>query len=391
MRTITVCASALLLSSVAVSQQTIVFPTQAVSAEGDAAVADHTGGLPWWSNPSQAPNAQNFHMQLISDLPSTVQGSISKLSYRRDGAFEAGWGLEQFSVELEVTMSTSPNRASTASPTFSANMGGDAVKVISRKNVVFGTRAFVGSFPEPFQYSLVLDQAFPYDASKGSLCMDVLHYGNDMMHPLRLTPLTVAADAMTGSTQSAKLEYGSRCFGDIPWVDTMKLHTEMFIDDSSGSPIVKFFAWRQNGMHHSQGFLIASPYLGPVPIPVPNLVVPGCGTIDVDLAAQTLFAISSSNERGMVRWPTDPTQYLVEMPWDPQWAGQQFYTQELNRNVHTQKYSATNWVLTQVPVYLGPGVKMPLRVVHSDGATSHGNATGTVGPLGLGPVIEYTY
>ena len=391
MRTITVCASALLLSSVAVSQQTLVFPTQAATAEGDTSVADHTGGMPWWSNPSQAPNAQRFHMQLISDLPSTMQGSVSKLSYRRDGAVEAGWDTEQFNVELEVTMSTCPNRAANASPTFSANMGSDAVKVIAHKTVVFGAKLFVGSFPEPFQYSLVLDQAFPYDAGKGSLCMDVLHYSNDMMHPLRLTPLTIAGDAMTGSTESAKLPYGSRCFGDIPWVGPIELHTEMFVDESSGSPIVKFYAWRQNGMHHSQGFLLVSPNLAAVPVPVPTPVRPGCGTVDVDLFTQTLFAIGSSNERGYVRWPNDPTQYLVELPWDPLWAGQKFYAQELNRNVHNNKYSTSNWVLTEVPVYLGPGVKMPLRVVQTDGPTSHTNPTGTVGPLGTGPVIQYTY
>jgi len=58
--------------------------------------------------------------------------------------------------------------------------------------------------------------------------------------------------------------------------------------------------------------------------------------------------------------------------------------------VHTQAWAATNWVLTQAPVYLGPGVNYPIRVLWADGSTSHTAVQGTLGPLGTGPVIEYS-
>jgi len=137
--------------------------------------------------------------------------------------------------------------------------------------------------------------------------------------------------------------------------------------------------------------LILSLALLPSPgIPVPGFGAGGCGYIQLDLGQQFLpIFISDSDDYGRVRWPSVAQGgYLWQLPYNPTWGGFKFYAQELNYNVHTQAYAATNWVATQIPVYLG-NQNFPIRVVYADGPTSHTATMGTLGQVGVGPVIQY--
>lgn len=387
MRTITTLAVAAGLAVPCAAQTKHVYPNQATSAEGSSSVGSHRGGAPWWSNPSQVPGEQHFRSQLISDLPNTIQGNITEIAYRRDGSALQGRALEQFSFEIEATMSTSPNTAAGASTTFAANVGSDVTQVIARKLIIFGSNDFEGTFPEPFDYSLVLDQPFPYSGTSGSLCFDVKHYQNDMAHPLRPYPLYAELDAMIGSKDGAKLSNGGRCASTNSWEPPIEFDAELFVDDSTGSPRLRYYGHRQYGMHHSRGFFIGS--LGRVS---PGFQVPGgCGMVEMDYSQLFMFDISDSDGTyGRVRWPKTTSQYLFDLPYDPSWAGAQWYAQEINLDVHTRVMSATNWVLTQVPVYLPPGTTFGLRTVWAEGVNSHSVAQGALGTKGVGPVIEYT-
>lgn len=375
-----------------VAQTKHVFPNQASGVEGYTSVRDHTGGAPWWSNPSQTPGEQNFRMQLIQDLPVTLSGDISSIAYRRDGAFLAGRATEQFFLEIEVWMSTSPNTAASASQSFAANVGADALRVIDRKTIAVGGKQYGGGFPETFDFSFALDRVFPYAPTQGSLCIDVIHYSNDMAHPLRPYPLYVEVDAFTVSKDSAKLRSGGRCASPNPYEPPIEFNAELFVDDSTGVPRLKYYGHRQYGQHHSRGFFMAS--LGRIS---PGFPTPagGCGIFELNPALLFLWSIEHSDAiYGRVRWPQanpmGPDPYLFDLPYDINWAGAQWYAQELNYDVHTQEYRSANWVLTQVPYYSGPGTEISQRVVWAEGASSHAATSGTVGAMGLGPVIEYT-
>lgn len=392
MRTLVTAFTCLLSSVSAVAQTTHVFPNQASGVEGYTSVRDHTGGAPWWANPSQTPGDQYFRMQLVQDLPATLSGNIAAIAYRRDGAFLAGRATEQFFLEIEMSMSTSPSTASTLSSNFASNIGADAVRVIDRKTLAIGGKQFGGGFPETFDFSFALDRVFPYAPTQGSLCIDVKHYSNDMAHPLRPYPLYLEADAFTASKDSAKLRSGGRCANPNEYEPPIEFNAELFVDDSTGSPRLRYYGHRQYGQHHSRGFFMASLARISPGFPTPG---GGCGTFEMNPTTIFLWSIEHSDQiYGRVRWPQanpmGPDPYLFDLPYDVTWAGAQWYAQELNYDVHTQEYRSANWVLTQVPYYLGSGVEIPQRVVWAEGPSSHAASSGTLGAMGLGPVIEYT-
>jgi len=388
MRTFTTLALAVSFSVPCAAQTKHVYPNQATSAEGSSSVDSHRGGAPWWSNPSQVAGEQYFRSQLISDLPGTISGNITSIAYRRDGSAVIGRTLENFFLEIEATMSTSPNTAASASTTFAANVGNDVTQVIARKNIAIGAKEFKGTFPEPLDYRFILDVPFPYSGASGSLCFDVKHYQNDMAHPLRPHRLHVALDSMTGSKKGPTLRNGGRCASENYWEPPIEFTAELFVDDSMpGTPRLRYYGHRQYGQHHSRGFFIGS--LARV---TPGAAIPGgCGALEMDPTVQFLLAISDSDGiYGRVRWPSTPNTWLFDLPYDPTWAGAQWYAQEVNLDVHTRIMSGTNWMLTQVPVYLPPGSSFGLRTVWAEGPGSHTAAQGTLGAMGVGPVVEYT-
>jgi hypothetical protein len=61
----------------------------------------------------------------------------------------------------------------------------------------------------------------------------------------------------------------------------------------------------------------------------------------------------------------------------------------VNYDVHTQKTAASNWFLSQVPVWLGTGVTFPIAAVLAAGPGSHTIATGSLAPIGRGPVMRF--
>ncbi len=368
------------LASAAGAQQ-IVFPSQAAATEG-AIAAEHFGKGAPWTDPSTTSATTEFKMQLISDLPASFNGTISDLWFRRDGNLLPGFDLLQFTVEMEVTMSTGLNSAATASATFASNAGANAVVVLPRRFVIFGGNTFDGALPEDFKYRLRLLTPFNYNAAQGSLCIEFKHFQNG----LGVLGVPLAIDAVDGSSVGGSLSLGGRCFWSNTYLPPVELHAEQ----SVANGMLQFHAWRQHGQHHSRGYLLGS--LGHVGfglgVPTSLLQAGSCGTIDVNLAQQFFFAFGVSNDYGQVRWPTTPGTYLWNLPYNPTWVGFKFWVQELSFSQHGNGYWASNAVLTQIPSYFNGGPP-GLRVVHASGAGSHSAATGTVEPLGVGPVVRY--
>ncbi|MEM7199564.1 MAG: hypothetical protein AAF628_04820 [Planctomycetota bacterium] len=391
-RSFSVVVAAALVSGAVLAQPAprLVFPTQASGAEGSVSVDDHTGGVPWWPNESQLPGAMHFRMQLVTGLPAGYVGTIESLSFRRDGAFRPGLNLQPFFVEMEITMSTAINDATTLSGTFAANVGADAQVVVPRQVVPFGGQQFDGTFPEPFKYTIRLATPFQYDSSKGPLLIDVKHWSNDLKHPSKLTPTNIELDSMPGGTMGPTLPTGSRCPPPRAWSPNIDLNPIVEVDDSSGSAVMRFWAWRQHAQHHSRGFLLGSfeRVAFGTGFPVYSLSPGSCGTIDLDLNATFgLSAVSNSNDYGDIRWPEREGTYVWELPWNPRHVGFKFWVQELNDDVHTEDYQVSNMVLVQSPNYM---TQPPAsRVVYADGFGSHGAPTGTMGPIGRAPVIAY--
>ncbi len=381
---------ALLCAAVPCAAQPLVFPTAAATAEGETSVGDHRGGAPWWANPDQTPGASEFRMQLISDLPSTFNGTISELRFRRDGAILPELTLQSFFSEIEVTLATSGNTAASASTTFANNLGADATLVLPRQPVLFGAQQFNATFPEPFGYRIRLATPFPYNAANGSLVMQVVHWKNDLMDPNRLTQATRDLDAMTNSTEAAWLSAGSRCFSPRRWSPAIELRPSLSVDPSTNR--LNFHATRHHAEHHSRGFLFGALDIVGFGQGFPVSTLPpsfnGCGTIDLDLTTQIFFGITGSNEYGQARWPTAGGPFW-SVNYSPAFIGFKFWIQELNFDVHTQDYAVSAPVMVQTPTYVGTGQPFGLRTVWAEGAGSTTAVTGTTGTFGLGPVIEY--
>ncbi|MFQ5505983.1 MAG: hypothetical protein ACE5F1_14480 [Planctomycetota bacterium] len=373
------------LGSAARSQtRQLVFPPQASKAEGNLDAHDQSLGAPWWTHQDSTTNARNFRLMLVSDLPRATKGSIVELAWRRDGLEDAGFHTEQFAIDIRLALSTARTTSSTLSKTFARNRGSDAVTVISKKRIIFGSQEFLGTFPEPFAFTLPFDKPFPFDASRGSLCMDLEHYDNTLYDPFQKVEHHVHVDGIGSSILGPELKAGPRCFSPNPWLPPITLDQNLFVFSDPIKKVnrLRYYAERSWAQHHSLGLLVVS--FGKLNKGFPL----DCGEFLMDFSRTLLMTIHASDDHGKIRWPS--AGYLFDIPYRLEHGGLQLYAQEANLDVHSQKTAVSNWSLGQVPIFLGAGRGFGLRGVHAEGAGSLGAAAGTLSAAGQGPVIRYT-
>ncbi|MCA8972153.1 MAG: hypothetical protein KDC95_20365 [Planctomycetes bacterium] len=381
------CATALLGATLLPAQRKVVFPAQAATAEGTLAASDATLGAPWATNSSVNVADHAFRYMLVSDLPAAASGTITHLAFRRDGIVNAGERTQAFQVELRMSLSHAKLTSGALTTTFADAIGNDAVEVLKRQTLIFGTRDFAGSFPETFNFVIPLDKPFVYSAAKGSLCYDLEHYTNTLYNQMHGHGFSVHVDAIQSTRDTATLSNASRCFSPNPWKPaiTYTQHLELMVHNNMD--MLSFWAERDNAMHHSQGLLVLSTGLATKGIDF------DCGTFWIDETRAFHYSVEVSDDLGYVSWPAHASHHgatLFMVPFNAAFIGVKIYGQEANWDVHNLKLSATNWMASQVPTWLGTGVEFGMRGLYATGAGSHTAATGTLGAAGTGPVIEYT-
>ncbi len=388
MRLLTLSCSAIaFLTLPALSQRTVVFPAEAATSEGSLAASDATLGAPWATNSSTNVADHAFRYVLVSDLPASMSGTITSLAFRRDGVVAAGDRTQAFQVELRLALSHAKLKSSAMTTRFADAVGNDAIEVLPRKRIIFGTRDFAGTFPESFNFVLPLDKPFVYDANKGSLCYDLQHFTNTLYDQMHGHGFSVHVDAITSTKESASLANASRCFSMNPWKPaiTYTQHLEHVVHNNMD--MLRFWAERQNAMHHSRGLLVLSTGL------TNKGLAFDCGTFVIDETRAFHYSVETSDDQGNITWPAHAGHHggaLFMVPFSPMLMGIKIYGQEANWDVHGLRLSATNWMVSQVPTYLGANKNFGLRGLYAAGAAAHTATDGTLGAVGAGPVIAYT-
>lgn len=102
---------------------------------------------------SADPNLRIFRYQQVHDLNLTQSLQVNRMLVRREGTDRNVW--DWYTVEVDITMSTSPFRAAEAKAAFAANVGPDAVAVMPRVTLLFPPGLNLAGLPESFYYNLV--------------------------------------------------------------------------------------------------------------------------------------------------------------------------------------------------------------------------------------------
>ncbi|MCR9248228.1 MAG: hypothetical protein NXI31_24625 [bacterium] len=166
------CAVVLLLSSVTLAQGPLVLPASHAATEGSSVTNVPFGrGTP--------ARVQNVYDPLLFQGPVT----ISELAFRIDGGATANSKL----VDCEIRMSTMPGALLQLSADFAQNRGADEIVVLSRQLLTLPAHSAVGS-PNAFLQPFVLSTPFSYDPAFGSLCVEVVVFGQPPgAYPLDIT------------------------------------------------------------------------------------------------------------------------------------------------------------------------------------------------------------
>lgn len=148
----------------AMAQSQTVSPSDRSSLEGSS----------FTSFPLGRPNGR-FQF-LHQDLPGGM--TIHGHAFRRD-ATQLRAVVDGFAAELEVTLSMSPRTPSTASATFSDNVGPSPTVVLPRTTLVFPATNRPALDPSP-TFDLVIPYAVPFvlPQAGGTLCVDTVMHAN---------------------------------------------------------------------------------------------------------------------------------------------------------------------------------------------------------------------
>ena len=133
---------------------------------------------------STTPDYRKCRYMQVHDLNPSSALKIKGLAFRMASyyTYNTQYKYLPFKAQLELSLSTAKTTASTASSTFAANVGADAVTVVSKKFVDFPGHAG-HAFPNPFEYKLPFDTGKVFTLAAGkSLCWDLKAYDNDL-HP----------------------------------------------------------------------------------------------------------------------------------------------------------------------------------------------------------------
>lgn len=113
---------------------------------------------------------------LHADVPPGLV--IGGHGYRRDAAGVRGT-VDAFAVELQVTLSVSPNLPTRASTTFANNVGSNPVVVLPRQWVAFPATNRPALDPAPnFELAIPYVTPFQMPSTGGTLCVDIEVWGN---------------------------------------------------------------------------------------------------------------------------------------------------------------------------------------------------------------------
>ncbi len=362
----------------------VVLPAPFKTAEGPFTGSSYSVGAPWYTTSSTT--FRQYHQQVIMDLPTTVKGKITGIAFRRDGASFAGTPSPNFNVDLELALSTAKTKAATAVSTFANNEGTDRTVVIARKMIKIGTRPFLGTFPEPFLFSLPLDKPMVFDATKGSLAYDLKHYGNDLYVSATRTFRYAYVDAVGNTSFGPTLSNGSRCFPSNPFAAfPIRASSTAFITTIGGVRRLRFYGWVFSPEPNSLNVFVTSGGNNKTGIPL------DCGTLTLDLGKVLVIAAGQASSSGSsLRFPQSSSSYLFDLPYDfKTMAGVRLYSQAIEVT-GKGKLAATNWTVKQLPHFLPTGQSWPMTTIYRVGSSAFTSTTGFV-RRSTGPVVQITW
>jgi len=375
MRFLSVMALAVIAAS---AQSQVITPAQHANLEGNTSAYYYYYGAWWYSTSSTT--SRMFRLQHVVDHDKAVKGSLSAITFRRDGASYAGLMSPAFWTEIEVTLSTAKTTSTTMSSTYANNIGTDATVVIAKKKYSVASKPYVATFPEPFLLGFVFDKKFTYDASKGSILIDVKEFDNSLYNTTTSSYSYCYADGCYSTTSSgASLMSGPRCFNGNPYATSPMRHYSYGYYDSTNKKLKwYFYGYDSNPMNPAVIVWTLGKSTNPIPL--------DCGKFELDFSSTIMILTAVANSTGYFRYPSSG---YMEIPWDTTMKAYAFYSQAvvIDKNL---KMSATNYYIKNTPLFLPSGTNFPQRMVYSTGSSAHTATSGSLRTLGYGPVLQWT-
>lgn len=364
---------AAIVSSGLAAQTQVVFPPQFEKIEASGSSSSYSYGSPFYSTSSASYRSYRF-MQVM-DLDSKTKGKIASLAFRRDGMRNAGKMVTNVQTELELAFSTSKNGSAALSKTFASNIGADAVTVIAKKKLNIAAIPFLGTSPEPFFVRIPFDSGkqFSYDASKGSLLMDMRVYDNNMYDATTKTYKYLDLDLASISTYGSTVSYGDGCSYDF-YSYPMSYYGSVSVDSAKGN--LKLYGSASNGVP-GQPLVWLSTVNG---MSKAGAKLPTGCSLYLDLTKLMAMNVALADSRGSARWPT--TGYM-EFPYNKDYAGLNIDSQALSINVASGQIYSSNFHRAVVP-YWEANKKLATARVYKAGTTAQTDADG------YGPYVGYS-
>ncbi len=355
------------------SQKRLVLPLGYDKVEGNFGTNQVEFGAPWGIFKGSA----EFRAQTIVAIPSQFSGTLTGLSWRRDGMDRGTPKTQGFVLEVRVDLSTAVTGPGWLSKVFSQNEGKDRKVVLPRRKVVFPPVAFSYGFPEGFGFRLPFQTPFPFRPKGRSLCIDLRHYGNDMNG--QGGPKVVLIDAIAPIAQVASLSGRPGC--------TPKTAPPLnyFSAGSIHNAMVDSFAWMSGA---EPGALCLSFWgIKKLKQGIPLF----CGRFLLDPGGLVLILSSWADPLGRARFPA---QGFLPIPFaKPGISGVRLLSQGLTLlKKRGSGWAAANMGFLQVPTWsVGTPPDLGLRTLLATGSGSMKTARGIPTALGQVPVLGIEY
>jgi hypothetical protein len=355
------------------STKRLVLPNGYRQIEGNFGTNQPEFGAPW----GIFKGSQEFRSQSVIAIPSNFSGTLTALAWRRDGLDRGRKKTNGFVVDLRIDLSTATTGPGWLSKVFSQNEGKDRKLVLPRRKVIFPAVAFSYGFPESFGFRVPFQTPFPFRPKGRSLCVDLRHFGNDMMGPNGNK--IVLIDAIAPIAQVASLSGRPECIPAL--APPLRFVTAGSIEKN----MVETFAWITGA--EPKALCISFWGIRKLQSGIPLF----CGTFMLDPAGIVMALPGKADNFGQARFPS---KGFIPIPFaKPGISGVQLFAQGLTLFLKRGNgLAAANLGFLQVPTWsVGTPPDLGIRTVIALGKGSMKTVRGIPTPLGQVPVLALEY
>ncbi|MEZ5989150.1 MAG: hypothetical protein R3F30_08510 [Planctomycetota bacterium] len=385
MRSLTLLPALALAGSLA-AQTTFVSPERVANIDGYS-----SSSYPFRLSSTQTARYQSY--MEIHDLPASAKGKLSGIALRREGFYTGSSYYDDptpnFTVDMEIRVSTAVNTAANMVSTLASNHGSDKTTVLKRAKVNWKPIPRIPNVPvQPFLFKFPFDSGANLAFAGGkSLAMEFESWDNDLYDSTTSTYKYVYFDRDYNTTSGRQLQTGRGCYGS----DTSSIfpyYSYWYAYYYTTTNVLRMYGYGYYGVNGGVSVALLSGGKLAAGIPLAGacwlyidpskifLTVPGSGLLYNNTKSTTHYIppyIANNSAR----------QYL-DLPWNPAWAGavMQVQTLGIDPTANSMGITMSNLNSVDVPNYSTTGLPVSYGYRYLSGTSYYeyaykdqGNAT----------------